>query len=89
MNIISEVVVDRLGFEVFDLLDPYEINYNGEVKQVTKGTKLTYSTSKLREEILCDVADIDDCHVCLGEPWKISHGARYSSSRDVYYLSVE
>ena len=89
VNIISEVVVERLGFEVFDLLDPYEINYNREVKQVTKGTKLTYSTGKLREEILCDVADIDDCHVCLGEPWKISHGARYSGSRDVYYLSVE
>ena len=89
VNIISEVVAERLGFEVFDLLDPYEINYNGEVKQVTKGTKLTYSIGKLREEILYDMADIDDCHVCLGEPWKISHGARYSGSRDVYYLSVE
>ena len=88
-NIISEVVVERLRFEDFDLLDPYEINYNREVKQVTKGTKITYSIGKLREEILCDVADIDDCHVCLREPWKISHGACYSRSRDVYYLSVE
>ena len=43
MNIISEVVVERLGFEVFDLLDPYEINYNREVKQVTKGIKISYS----------------------------------------------
>ena len=30
-NLISEVVIERLGFTIFDLSLPYEVNYNGEM----------------------------------------------------------
>lgn len=61
-------MVERLGFKSINLTHPYEAIYNREVERVTKRMKVAYSISKLQEEILCDIADIDNCHICLGEP---------------------
>ena len=75
-----KVVVESLSLGVVEHPQPYEfLCYNKKIR-VMKQAKVTFSTgTKYHDNILFDVADIDQFYVCLGKPWK--------SYCDVWYES--
>ncbi|GJU04168.1 hypothetical protein Tco_1114506 [Tanacetum coccineum] len=40
-----------------------------------------------KEEILCIVDDIDDCHILLGKPWRCEVNGKYDVKRNLYIFS--
>jgi hypothetical protein len=71
-NIFSEEVVRKLGLETKRHPTPYRLEW------LTKGNEVTVSKcclvsfsigAKYRDNVWCDVVNMETCHLLLGKPW--------------------
>ncbi|XP_047979023.1 uncharacterized protein LOC125220938 [Salvia hispanica] len=70
-NLVSERMVKHLNLETRDHPNPYTIGWlkKGVKIKITKQCWLPLSLGKhYRSNVLCDVIDMDACHVLLGRP---------------------
>ena len=52
---------------------------------VTQQCRVTFSISKCYvDEVVCDVVEMDVCHLILGRPWQYDVGATYRCKDNVY-----
>ena len=71
-NIISLKAVKKLGLRTEPHPNPYHISLiTDEIDvKLTDSYLVKFSTSdKYLDKILCDVLDMDACHLLLGRPW--------------------
>ena len=71
-NIISEEAVKKLGLKTEKHPRPYKLAWLKKGGEVTVGRQafVTFSIrKKYKDDIWCDVVDMDVCHLLLGRPW--------------------
>ncbi|PKU87240.1 hypothetical protein MA16_Dca009388 [Dendrobium catenatum] len=71
-NVISRAVVQALQLKTSKNPNPYKISWvkKGVEISVTEMCKVAFSIGRhYASEVLCDVVDMDVCHLILGRPW--------------------
>ncbi|XP_028555630.1 uncharacterized protein LOC110104616 [Dendrobium catenatum] len=86
-NVISRAVVQSLQLKTVKNAHPYKISWvkRGVEILVSESCQVTFSIGKQYVcEVLCDVLDMDVCHLILGRPWQFDVGAIYDCRANVY-----
>ncbi|KAL5569941.1 hypothetical protein UlMin_026516 [Ulmus minor] len=66
---------------------PYKLTWvkKGSEELVNESCKVSFSIGKLyQDQILCDVLEMDACHMLLGRPWQYDKGAIYDGRKNTY-----
>ncbi|XP_020682380.1 uncharacterized protein LOC110099531 [Dendrobium catenatum] len=86
-NVISRAVVQSLQLKTTKSPNPYKISWvkRGIEMAVTDMCKVVFSIGKhYASEVLCDVVDMDVCHLILGRPWQYDVGAIFDGRANTY-----
>ncbi|XP_028553218.1 uncharacterized protein LOC114580290 [Dendrobium catenatum] len=86
-NIVARSVVQALQLKTTKNSNPYKIGWvkKGMEIMVTDMCRVTFSIGKhYVGEVLCDILDMDVCHVILGQPWQYDVGALYDGRSNAY-----
>jgi hypothetical protein len=80
-NLISAEVVKQLGLSTTPHLQPYNIGWlrQGRDLHVNQQCRLSYDIHPFKDEVLCDVSPLDVCDVLLGQPYMWKHHVVYES----------
>ncbi|KAK2993132.1 hypothetical protein RJ640_006819 [Escallonia rubra] len=84
----SENIVSRQVIPVEKHLTLYKIGWirtAGEVR-VTERCRISFTTGKYEDEVLCDVVEMDTCHLLLGSPWQFDMDALHKGRENTYSL---
>lgn len=85
-NLVSQKLVDHLKLTTEIHEKPYTLGWvskNSQV-QVSLTCKVPISIGKhYKEEVLCDVLDMDVCHVLFGRPWLFDNNVTYKGRDNV------
>jgi transposase len=87
-NIISKALVASLQLKTKRHPNPYKISWikKGTETRVTDTCRIPFSIGKsYRDEVICDVVEMDAYHVLLGRSWQYDLDATYKG-RDNTYL---
>lgn len=90
-NLISWKAVRKLGLEVKEHKKPYSVSWihSGNSVTVDKSCKVHLSIGrKYKDEISCDVVNMDAAHVLLGRPWQFDVSAHYNGRTNQYIVKV-
>jgi len=71
-NVASTRVVENLGLPTISHTKPYKLqclSEEGEI-MVNKKILITFAIGKYKDEVLCDVVQMEATHVLLGRPWQ-------------------
>ncbi|XP_020683521.2 uncharacterized protein LOC110100366 [Dendrobium catenatum] len=88
-NIIACSVVQALQLKTMRNPQPYKISWvkRGVDIQVSDMCQVTFSIGRQYIcDVLCDVLDMDMCHLILGCPWQFDAGVVYDGRANVYTL---
>ncbi|PKU85169.1 RNA-directed DNA polymerase [Dendrobium catenatum] len=86
-NIVSKALVQVLQLKTTRNPHPYKISWvkKGVEVLVTEMCRLTFSVGRSYTcEVLCDVLEMDVCHVILGRPWQFDTGVIYDGRMNTY-----
>ncbi|PKU81321.1 RNA-directed DNA polymerase [Dendrobium catenatum] len=88
-NVVSKAVVHALQLKTTKHPQPYKISWvkKGMEISVTETCRVRFSIGKNYIcEVLCDVVEMDVCHLILGRPWQFDVGAIYDGRANTYAL---
>ncbi|KAI4364698.1 hypothetical protein MLD38_020754 [Melastoma candidum] len=91
-NIISRSLVNTLKLPVEKYPEPYSIIWitNGEGIKVKERCRVPLSIGKYyKDEVMCDVVDMDACQLLFGRPWQFDLGTTHDGRRNVYQFSKD
>lgn len=60
----------------------------GDIR-VTERCEVPFSIGKYRDEVYCDVVDMEACHLLFGRPWQYDTDAKHHGKENVYRLVKE
>ncbi|XP_020703199.2 uncharacterized protein LOC110114610 [Dendrobium catenatum] len=86
-NVVSRALVQALQLKTTKNPHPYKISWvkKGVDISVTDMCRVSFSIGKsYMSEVLCDVIDMDVCHIILGRPWQYDSGAIYDCRHNTY-----
>ncbi|XP_020704270.2 uncharacterized protein K02A2.6-like [Dendrobium catenatum] len=86
-NVVSRAMVQALQLKTTKNPNPYKISWvkKGMEMMVTDLCRVSFSIGKsYSSEVLCDVIDMDVCHIILGRPWQFDVGALYDCRSNTY-----
>ncbi|KAI0493237.1 hypothetical protein KFK09_027513 [Dendrobium nobile] len=86
-NVISRSVVQSLQLKTTKHPNPYKISWvrKGMEINVNDSCRVTFSLGKHYVcEVLCDVLNMDVCHLILGRSWQYDMGATYDGRANAY-----
>ncbi|CAL2226847.1 unnamed protein product [Prunus armeniaca] len=87
-NKVCDVIVDNGSCEPH--VSPYSLGWvkKGHSVRVAETCRVPLSIGKhYRDEILCDVIDMDACHILLGRPWQFDVDATFKGRDNVILFS--
>jgi hypothetical protein len=69
-NVVSKEMVSKLGLKTEKHPAPYKIGWikRGTETLVTERCRFTFSIGKHYSDSICDVVEMDACHLILGRP---------------------
>ena len=85
-NLVSQKLVDYLKLPTEPLDTPYSLGWvkKGPQVQVTQTCKVSISIGKhYKEDVICDVLDMNTCHVLLGRPWQYDNDVMYKGRDNI------
>jgi hypothetical protein len=70
-NIASVEMVNKLGLKRSPHPNPYKVSWLSKEQQVVVNEQVNveFQIGEYKDKIVCDVADMDACHLLLGRPW--------------------
>jgi hypothetical protein len=88
-NIVSKSMVSKLGLTTERHPKPYKIRWikQGTETLVTEQCRFTFSIGKhYSDSLLCDVVEMDACHIILGRPWQYDVDAQHKGQENIYIV---
>ncbi|KAG7586297.1 Integrase catalytic core [Arabidopsis thaliana x Arabidopsis arenosa] len=85
-NLVSQKLVEYLKLPTTLHEKPYALGWVSKGSQfgVTLSCKVPISIGKYyKEEVICDVLDMDVCHIILGRPWQYDNDVMYRGRDNV------
>ena len=90
-NIIGRTAVKDLQLPIEKHSNPYTIGWikAAEKIEVKERCKVPFSIGKYKDEVYCDVVDMDACHLLFGRPWQYDVNAVHTGRENVYKLEKD
>ncbi|XP_020270704.1 uncharacterized protein LOC109845858 [Asparagus officinalis] len=91
-NIVSRHMVEKLGLKTEKHPAPYKIGWirKGNDVQVDEVCQVSFSIGRTYvDEALCDVVEMDACHMLLGIPWQFDVDATHRWKDNVYIFKKD
>ncbi|XP_020259159.1 uncharacterized protein LOC109835598 [Asparagus officinalis] len=91
-NIVSRRMVEKLGLKTEKHPAPYKIGWirKGNDVQVDEVCRVSFSIGRTYvDEALCDVVEMDACHMLLGRPWQFDVDATHRGKDNVYIFKKD
>jgi len=88
-NIVSKALVKHLQLPIEPHQFPYEISWikQGPSIKVTEICRVPISIgNSYKDDVVCNVVDMDACHILLGRPWQQDVDATHKGRKNVYIL---
>ncbi|CAL9026298.1 unnamed protein product [Prunus brigantina] len=89
-NFVSKKLVEYLQLSTEPHASPYSLGWvkKGPSVRVAETCRVPLSIGKhYRDDVLCDVIDMDACHILLGRPWQFDVDATFKGRDNVILFS--
>ncbi|XP_020409695.1 uncharacterized protein LOC109946426 [Prunus persica] len=89
-NFVSKKLVEYLQLSTEPHVSPYSLGWvkKGSSVRVAETCRVPLSIGKhYRDDVLCDVIDMDACHILLGRPWQFDVDATFKGRDNVILFS--
>ncbi|CAL9010913.1 unnamed protein product [Prunus brigantina] len=89
-NFVSKKLVEYLQLSTEPHVSPYSLGWvkKGPSVRVAETCRVPLSIGKhYRDDVLCDVIDMDACHILLGRPWQFDVDATFKGRDNVILFS--
>ena len=90
-NVISREAVKLLKLPMEKHPNPYSIRWikMTEKIEVKERCKLPFFIGKYRDEVYCDVVDMDTCQLLFRRPWQLNLDTQHVGKENVYRLEKD
>jgi len=80
-----------LGLNTIKHERPYQLQWLNEcgVVRVNRQVMISFSTSKYKVEVLCDVVPMHSTHLLLGRLWQFDRKAKQDGFKNMYLLEKD
>ncbi|XP_059064905.1 uncharacterized protein LOC131856955 [Cryptomeria japonica] len=84
-------MVSKLRLKKFPHPCPYKVSWLSKEQQdlVSDQVWVDFQIVEYRDKILCDVVEMDACHLLLGRPWQYNLDSRHDGKKNVYKLTKD
>jgi hypothetical protein len=85
-NLVSTEVMIKMNLTRLEHPNPYHIYWlnKGQQVTVTKQCLLSFQIGSFHEKVLCDVIEMDVCHILLGRPWFFDRQVHHDGKEKTY-----
>jgi hypothetical protein len=91
-SVVSEEAVRKLELQTKRHPTPYWLEWltKGNKLMVSKHCLVSFSIgAKYRDNVWCDVVNIETCHLLLGKPWKYDKATTHDKENNTYNFMVD
>jgi hypothetical protein len=87
-NCVSQGLVKELNLETKSHPHPYKLKWldNKASGVVNKQSLITLTIGSYQDQVLCDVLDMEACHILLGRPWQYDRRVVHNGYSNIYTL---
>lgn len=86
-NVVVEEVVKKLGLQTEKHSKPYKLAWlkRGNDIEVSQRARISFSIGPTyKDQVLCDVVEMDACHLLLGRPWQFDRHSLHDGYTNTY-----
>ena len=88
-NCVSKQLVSELNLETKPHPHPYKMKWldNKASGSVNKQRLVSMTLGTYTDDVLCDVLDMDACHILLGRPWQYDRRTKHNGYTNTYIIN--
>ncbi|XP_022866404.1 uncharacterized protein LOC111386181 [Olea europaea var. sylvestris] len=86
-NVLAEEIVKKLGLQTEKHPKPYKLAWlkRGNDVEVSQRARISFSIRPTyKDQVLCDVVEMDACHLLLGRPWQFDRHSLHDGYTNTY-----
>ena len=85
-NLVSNEVVDKLKLKTMKHPTPYKVSWlqKGHQLIVSEQCEVELQIGKYKDKVVCDVMQMDICHIFLGRHWQYNTRAIHDGKKNTY-----
>ncbi|XP_057522558.1 uncharacterized protein LOC130802561 [Amaranthus tricolor] len=90
-NCVSLALVTDLNLKTRPHAHPYKLKWldNNATGTVNKQCLIGFTIGSYKDQVLCDVLDMNACHVLLGRPWQYDKRSMHNGFTNTYIIKHE
>ncbi|XP_059067896.1 uncharacterized protein LOC131858615 [Cryptomeria japonica] len=88
-NLVSNEMVNKLGLERIPHPNPYRVFWLTKEQQILVKEQcwVEFKIGEYHDQVLCEIVDMDACHLLLGRPWQHDTNSQHDGKKNVIYLT--